>query len=80
MAACLHRWTDGQGTAVGLMSRVEQIAVDPQGGAMPSRLHQQGQLIGWDTTRLPVCFDHDRALLVRRAHLIRVLDPSQGSG
>jgi hypothetical protein len=51
-----------------------------QGGAMPSRLHQQAQIIGWDTTWLHVCFDHDRALVVLRAHLVRVLDSSRRSG
>jgi hypothetical protein len=46
-------------------------------GAMPSRLHQQGQVIGWDTTWLHVCMDHDRALVILRAHLVRVLAPGE---
>jgi hypothetical protein len=43
------RWTDVEGNPLVLLCRVEQIRVDSQGGAMPARLRQQGQVVGWDT-------------------------------
>lgn len=46
---------------------------------LPARLHQQGHVIGWDTTWLHVCMDHDRALVILRADLVRVLDWPRGS-
>jgi hypothetical protein len=70
----LYRWSDAEGTPLALGCRIEQIAVDQVQGAMRSRLHQQGLVIGWDTTWLHVCFDHDRMLVVLRTHLVRVLD------
>ncbi|MBV9144174.1 MAG: hypothetical protein JO115_25180 [Pseudonocardiales bacterium] len=79
MPAHPYRWSDVEGTPVHLLCRVEQIAVDPQNGALPARLHQQGQVIGWDTTWLHVCMDHDRALVILRAYLVRVLDWPRGS-
>ena len=33
---------------------------------------------GNDTTWLPVCRDHDRALVLLRAHLVRALDSPWG--
>jgi hypothetical protein len=56
---------------------VEQIAVDPEGGAMSVRLHQQGQVVGWDTTWVHVCFAHHQVPVLLRAHLVRVLDPGR---
>lgn len=72
----LYRWSDVEGTPLALGCRIEQIAVDQAQGAMRSRLHQQGLVIG-DTTWLQVCFDRDQMLVVLRAHLVRVLDASQ---
>jgi hypothetical protein len=79
MSASPYRWSDVEGTPLPLLCRVEQIAVDPQNGALPARLHQQDHVIGWDTTWLYVCMDHDRALVILRAHLVRVLDWPRGS-
>ncbi|MBV9140506.1 MAG: hypothetical protein JO115_06270 [Pseudonocardiales bacterium] len=73
------QWRDVEGTALPLLCRVEQIAVDPAGGAMSFRLHQQGQLVGWDTMWLHVCFDHHQVPILLRPHLVRVLDSSWGS-
>ncbi|MBV9139324.1 MAG: hypothetical protein JO115_00090 [Pseudonocardiales bacterium] len=74
-----YRFTDVDGTPVPLLCRVEHIAVDPQNGAMPFRLRQQGHVIGWDTTWLHVCMDRHQELVVLRAHLVRVLDWPRGS-
>lgn len=53
-----HQWRDVEGIPIPLLCRVAQIAVRPEHGAMPSRLHQHGQVIGRDTTWLHVCFDN----------------------
>jgi hypothetical protein len=73
-----YHWSDVEGTPIPLRCRVEQIAVSPQHGGMPARLHRQGQVIGWDTTWLHVCFDPDQRLVILRAHLVRVLDQATG--
>jgi hypothetical protein len=46
---------------------------------MSFRLHQQGQVVGWDTTWLHVCFDHHQVPVLLRSHLVRVLDSPGGS-
>jgi hypothetical protein len=80
-------WRDAHGTPIPLQSRIEQIAVDKSHGALPSRLHQQGQVVGRGTTRLTVRFDHENHLVRIRPHLVRVLTtsnahspPSRGEG
>jgi hypothetical protein len=60
-----------------MLCRVEQIAVDPEGGAMSFRLHQQGQVVGWDASWVHVCFAHHQVPVLLRAHLLRVLDPGE---
>ncbi|MBV9141230.1 MAG: hypothetical protein JO115_09980 [Pseudonocardiales bacterium] len=72
------RFADTAGTPLPLLCRVAQIALDPLGGAVAARLPQQGQVVGWDTTWLPVCVDQDRALVVLRPHLVCALDPFGG--
>jgi hypothetical protein len=61
-----------------MLCRVEQIAVDPEGGAMSFRLHQQGQVVGWDTTWVHVCFAHHQVPVLLRADLVRVLRSGLG--
>lgn len=72
-----YRFTDVDGTPLHLTCRVEQVAVDPEGGAMSFRLHQQGQVVGWDTTWVHVCFPHHQVPILLRADLLRVLDPGR---
>ncbi|MBV9139742.1 MAG: hypothetical protein JO115_02270 [Pseudonocardiales bacterium] len=74
-----YRWRDGDGTPLHLLCRVEQIAIDPPKGAMAFRLHQQGQVVGWDASWLHACFDDRRALVLLHAHLVGALDPPWGS-
>jgi hypothetical protein len=74
-----HRWCDVDGTPIPLLCRIEQIAVSQQHGAMPSRLHQHGQVIGRDTHWLHVCFDEDHRLVLLQPHLVRVLDHTPGT-
>jgi hypothetical protein len=66
-------WRDAEGTPIPLQSRVEQVVVDKEHGALASRLHQQGQVIGRGTTRLQVRFD-DNQVMSLWPHLVRVLD------
>ena len=71
-------WRDAEGTPIPLPSRVEQVVVDTEHGALACRLHQQGQVIGRGTTLLYVLFDHDRQLIALRPHQVRVLDTPEG--
>jgi hypothetical protein len=69
-----QQWRDAEGTPILLRCRIEQIAVSQQHGAMPSRLHQHGQVIARDTHWLHVRFDDDQHLVLLQPHLVRVLD------
>ncbi|MBV9012372.1 MAG: hypothetical protein JO272_10035 [Pseudonocardiales bacterium] len=66
-------WRDAHGTPIALRARVEQIAVDPAHGALPARLHQQGQVIGRGAGLLYVIFDRDGQSANLPPHLLRVL-------
>jgi hypothetical protein len=69
---------DAEGTDIPLQSRVEQITVDKTHGALPCRLHQQGQVIGRDAHLLYVRFDRDYQMIALRPHLVRVLETPEG--
>ncbi|MGH3812938.1 MAG: hypothetical protein ACRDUV_10835 [Pseudonocardiaceae bacterium] len=48
-------------------------------GALPSRLHKQGEVLGRGTTRLTVRFDDEDTVASIRPHLVRVLTtPGRG--
>jgi hypothetical protein len=72
------QWRDVEGTPIPLGCRIEQITVSQQHGAMPSRLHQHGQVIARDTPWLHVRFDTDHRLVLLQPHLVRVLDQDPG--
>jgi hypothetical protein len=72
-----QQWRDVEGTPIPVLCWVEQIAVRQQHGAMSSRGHQHGQVIGRDTHWLHVRFE-DHRLVLLRAHLVRVLDQALG--
>jgi len=65
-------WRDADDTPIPPQCRVVQIAIDKQYGALPSRLHQQGQVLGRGINRLIVRFDDNTTLNIR-PHLVRVL-------
>ncbi|MGH3856091.1 MAG: hypothetical protein ACRDR6_21905, partial [Pseudonocardiaceae bacterium] len=65
---------DVDGTVIPLQSRVEQVAVDKARGALPSRLNQQGQVIGHSLTLIYVRFGYEYHLTTLRPHLVRVID------
>lgn len=54
---------DAQGSQIPFRSRVEQVAVNEKHGALGSRLHQQGEVIGRDRRRVYVRFDDDQQLV-----------------
>jgi hypothetical protein len=66
-------WRDAHGTPIALRARVEQIAVDPAHGALPSRLHQHAQVIGRGAGLLYVIFERDQQPATLPPHLLRVL-------
>ncbi|MGH3853262.1 MAG: hypothetical protein ACRDR6_07125 [Pseudonocardiaceae bacterium] len=65
---------DADGTLIPLQSRVEQVAVDTACGALPSRLHQQGVVVGRSLHAIYVRFDHEYHLTSMRPHLVRVIE------
>lgn len=65
---------DAAGIPIPLQSRVEQIRVDTNHGALPSRLHQQGQVIDRGRYLVYVRFDLDQRVICLRSHLVRVIE------
>jgi hypothetical protein len=66
-------WRDAEGTPIPNGCHVEQVGVSKERGALPSRLHQRGQVVGRGTNRLYVRFESDDQLITLRPHLLRVL-------
>lgn len=56
----------------------DQSAVEEEHGALPSRPHPPGQLLGRDTHRLPGCFGDNHRLVILRAHPVGVLNQTPG--
>ncbi|MGH3777746.1 MAG: hypothetical protein ACRDRR_18790 [Pseudonocardiaceae bacterium] len=71
-------WRDAEGTHIPVQCRIEQVAEDAEHGALPSRLHQQGQVIGRGTNLVYVLFDHGNQMIALRPHLVRVLEAPGG--
>lgn len=67
------RWCDVDGTRIPLLCRVEQVRVRRRHGALPSRLYQQGQVIGRCARWLFVRFEADSQLIIIRPYLVRVI-------
>ena len=66
-----QRWCDIDGVHVTLFSWVEQVAEDPEQGALLSRLHQQGEVIGRGPDVLYVRFHGE--VLSMSPQLVRLL-------
>lgn len=66
-------WRDADGAPIPQQCRIEQVEVDKGHGALPSRLHKQGQVLGRGVTRLKMRFDDENKLVRVRPHLVRVL-------
>ena len=68
------RWRDAVGVHVPDGCRVEQVEVDALHGALRSRLHKRGEVLGRTrSTRLLVCFDGEHEQVSIRPHLVRVI-------
>jgi hypothetical protein len=53
--------------------------VDKERGALPSRLHKHGQVLGRGTTRVIVQFDDEHTVVRIRPYLVRVLTTAKRS-
>lgn len=71
--AARNRWCDVEGTRIALFSWVEQVAEHPEHGALFSRLHQQGQVLGRGPEVLYVRFAGERHLISVPPELLRLL-------
>ena len=67
------RWRDADGTLISLFCWVEQVAEDPQPGALFSRLHQRGQVVGRSHTLLYMRFADTGQLIGVPSQLLRLL-------
>ena len=66
-------WRDAEGVHIPIQSRVEQVAVDKNHGALRDRLHHRGQVIGRGLHLIFVRFDHGNQLIALRPHHVRVI-------
>ncbi|MGH3767015.1 MAG: hypothetical protein ACRDS0_06855 [Pseudonocardiaceae bacterium] len=71
------RWCDIEGNHISLFCRVEQVASSPEPGCLPSRLHQQGHVVGRGLDSLFVRFS-DNALISVPPELLRLLSDRPG--
>ena len=58
------RWCDAEGTHISLFCWVEQVVEDPADGALFSRLHQRGKVVGRNLDLIYICLDSEDALSV----------------
>lgn len=65
-------WCDIDGAPISLFCWVEQVAEGTESTALPSRLHQQGQVAGWGLGSFYVCFEDSQIVSVS-PHLLRLL-------
>ena len=73
-------WRDAAGAPIALFCWVEQIAESPEAGALFSRLHQRGQVVGLGPEMLYVCFADESQLISVAPALVRVLDDTVDGG
>ncbi len=73
------RWRDADGVHVSDGCRVEQVEVDAAYGALRSRLHKRGEVLGRTrSTRLLVRFEGEHQRVSIRPHLVRVIEGKPG--
>jgi hypothetical protein len=71
--AAQDRWLDSGGTRIALFSWVQQVAEHPEREALPSRLHQHGQVLGRGPNVLYVRFAGERHLMSVPPQHLRLL-------
>lgn len=75
MRRSYDRWRDAKGTHIPDGCRVEQVEVDRSYGALLSRLHKRGEVVGRSrSNRLYVRFDGEAEPISLRPHLVRVIE------
>jgi hypothetical protein len=72
------RWSDIEGSHISLFCWVEQVTESPGQGALFSRLHQRGQVVGRGHDQLYVCFSGDGQLISLSPQLVRLLPDVPG--
>lgn len=65
---------DVEDTPISLHARVVQVVVDEEHGALPSRLHQRGEVVGWGIQALRVRFEEGTDTVALWPDLVRVLN------
>lgn len=68
-----HRWCDVDGANIALSCWVEQVAEHPESGALFSRLHQCGQVLGRGSQQLYVRFAGEGQLISLPPHVLRLV-------
>jgi len=71
--AAQDRWCDAEGAPIALFCWVEQVTEHPEHGALFSRLHQRGQVLGWGSDALYVRFQGEDHLISVLPQLVRLL-------
>ncbi|HEX5348370.1 MAG TPA: hypothetical protein VFW64_14895 [Pseudonocardiaceae bacterium] len=67
------RWCDAEGTRITLFCKVEQVAENPEDGALFSRLHQRGEVVGRSLDLIYIRFDGEGQVIGMRPRLLCVL-------
>jgi hypothetical protein len=62
---------------IALFCQVEQVTDHSERTVLPSRLHQQGQVVGRSLNGIYVCFPGNRVVSLR-PELLRMLDDEPG--
>ncbi len=75
-------WRDVDGIPIMVGYRVQQVTVHKEYGAVLSRLHWLGEVVGRGNSRVIVHFDNhnDDRLVSVRPHLLRVIPQQPGGG
>ncbi|MGH3901622.1 MAG: hypothetical protein ACRDTA_25885 [Pseudonocardiaceae bacterium] len=77
VSACgVDKWRDVDDTHISDQCRIQQVDVAKLHGALPSRLHKLGRVVGRGFTRIHVQFDGEAEITSLRPHLVRVIDPT----
>jgi hypothetical protein len=74
------RWCDVEGRHVSLFCWVEQVAEHSGSGALFSRLHRQGEVLGRGPDVLYVRFEGEGQLIGVSPPLVRLLPEGPGGG
>ncbi|MDQ2792141.1 MAG: hypothetical protein M3Y73_21470 [Actinomycetota bacterium] len=73
------QWSDVEGAHISLFCWVEQVADNPESGALFSRLHQRGEVLGRGPDQLYVRFAGEGQLISVPPRLLRLL-PDERDG